>query len=110
MQVFVKQERNIKVECERIHLKSVFPTRLTCEVLVCHLYLPFQEVNIDINGDLFPLQLLSDVYLPTFGVFNISDMLYHCVLRDLNQILKLLPTHGSHIVDGLIEDIAFFIV
>jgi hypothetical protein len=37
-------------------------------------------------------------------------MLNHCVLRDLNQILKLLPTHSSHIVDGLIEDIGFFII
>jgi hypothetical protein len=110
MQVFVKQERNIEVKCEWIHLESVFPTRLTCIVLVCHLYLPFQEVNIDINSDLFPLQLLSDVYLPTLGVFYISDMLNHCVFRDLNQILKLLPTHGSHIVDGLIEDIGFFII
>lgn len=77
---------------------------------MCHLYLPFQEVNIDIYGDLFPLQLLSDVYLPALGVFNISDMLNNCVLRDINQILKLLPTHGSHIVDGLIEDIGLFII
>ena len=87
MQVFIKQEGNIEVKCECVHLESVFPTRLTCVVLVCHLYLPFQEVNIDINGDLFPLQLLCDVYLPTLGVFNISDMLNDCVLRDLNQIL-----------------------
>jgi hypothetical protein len=110
MQVFIKQERNIEVKSKWIHLECIFPTRLTCEVLVCHLYLPFQEVNIDINDNLLPLQLLCDVYLPTLGVFNIGDMLNNCVLRDLNQILQLLPTHGSHIVDGIIEDIGFFIV
>ena len=110
MQVFIKQEGDIEVKRGWIHLECVLPSRLTCVVLVRHLYLPFQEVNIDINRDLLPLQLMCDVYLPSLGVLYIGNMLNHCVLRDLNQILKLLPSHGRHIVDGLIEDVGFFIV
>ena len=83
MQVFVKQEGYIEIKGEWIHLESMFPTRLTSEVLVCHLYLSFAEVNFDIDGDLFPLQLLCDVYLPTLGAVYVSDMLNHSVLGDI---------------------------
>ena len=110
MQVFVKQEGYIEVEREWIHLEAMLPTRLASEVLVCHLYLSFEEVNVDIDGDLFPLQLLCDVYLPTLGAVYVCDMLNHCVLGDVKQILQLLPTHRSHIVDGLIEDVGFVII
>ena len=67
MQVFIKQEGNVEVKCEWIHLESMLPTRLPCDVLVRHLYLSFEEVNVDIDGDLFPLQLLCNLYLPTLG-------------------------------------------
>lgn len=110
MQVFVKQEGYIEVKREWIHLESMLPTRPPCEVLVCHLYLSFEEVNVDIDGDLFPLQLLCDVYLPTLGTVYVGYMLNHCVLGDVKQILQLLPTHRSNIVDGLIEDIGFVII
>ena len=55
MQVFIKQEGNIEVKREWIHFESMLPSRLTSEVLVCHLDLSFEEVNVDIYGDLFPL-------------------------------------------------------
>jgi len=61
----------------------MFPTRLTSEVLVCYPYLSFEEINVDIDGDLFPLQLLCYVYLSTLGAVYVGDMLNHSVLGDV---------------------------
>jgi hypothetical protein len=50
------------------------------------------------------------MYLSSFRVVDVSYVFDYSVSRDVNQLLKLLSSHRSDIINGLIEYVGFIII